>query len=112
MLTMGSLAPDFTLYSNRMEAFTLSEHRGKQHILLLFYPGAFTGVCTNELNIVNNELDTYGGNDTQVVGVSTDSPFTLQEFANANKFQFPLLSDHEAAVCAAYGLSTTMTSRR
>ena len=102
-VTQGIEAPDFTLFSNKMEAFTLSDHRGKQNVLLLFFPGAFTGVCTTELNTVNGELDAFGGDDTQVVGLSTDSPFALEEYRNLHKFEFPLLSDHDGDVSARYG---------
>ncbi len=101
-VTQGIEAPDFTLFSNKMEAFTLSDHRGKQNVLLLFFPGAFTGVCTTELNTVNGELDAFGGDHTQVVGLSTDSPFALEEFRNLHKFEFPLLSDHDGDVSARY----------
>ncbi len=102
-VTTGTEAPDFTLFSNKMEAFTLSEHRGQKNVLLLFFPGAFTSVCTTELNTVNGELDIFGGDDTQVAGVSTDSPFALEEFRNLHKFDFPLLSDHDGDVSALYG---------
>lgn len=101
-ITRGTEAPDFTLFSNKMEPFTLSEHRGKK-VLLLFFPGAFTSVCTTELNTVNSELPAFGGNSTQVVGLSTDSPFVLAEFRKVHKFDFPLLSDHDGEVSACYG---------
>ena len=102
-VTQGSEAPDFTLFSNKMEPFRLSEHRGKKNVLLLFFPGAFTSVCTTELNAVNGELAAFGGDGTQVVGLSTDSPFALEEFRNVHKFDFPLLSDHDGEVSALYG---------
>lgn len=101
-VTPGTQAPDFTLFSNKKEAFTLSDHRGQKNVLLLFFPGAFTSVCTTELNTVNGELDGFG-DDTQVVGLSTDSPFALAEFGNIHKFGFPLLSDHDGDVSARYG---------
>lgn len=101
-ISEGHPAPDFTLYSDSMQAFTLSEHRGKP-ILLLFFPGAFTSVCTTELNTVNNERDQFGGEEVEIVGISTDSPFVLQEFKNVNDLQFPLLSDHEGSVSDEYG---------
>ncbi len=101
-ITQGTQAPDFTLFSNKMEPFKLSQHRGK-NVLLLFFPGAFTSVCTTELNTVNSELATFGGDGTQVVGLSTDSPFVLEEFRNVHKFDFPLLSDHNGEVSALYG---------
>ena len=98
----GQQAPDFTLYSDEKKPFKLTDHRGK-NLLLLFFPGAFTSVCTSELNSVNNELDTYEDADVQVVGISTDSPFVLEEFKNANDLQYPLLSDHDGEVSARYG---------
>ena len=97
-VTTGTEAPDFTLFSNKMEPFTLSDHRDKSNVLMLFFPGAFTSVCTTELNTVNGELDAFGGDDTQIVGLSTDSPFALEEFRSVHKFEFPLLSDHEGEV--------------
>lgn len=98
----GDAAPNIELFTDEMKAFDLSEHRGK-NVLLLFYPGAFTSVCTTELNDVNNELDVYTGYNTQVVGISTDSPFVQAEFKKANALQFPLLSDHNGVASAAYG---------
>lgn len=95
----GDPAPDFTLYSDEQNPWQLSEHRGRP-VVLLFFPGAFTSVCTTELNTVNNDLDSY---DAQVVGISTDSPFVLSEFRSVHDFDFPLLSDHDADVCARYG---------
>lgn len=98
----GSSAPDFTLFSEGLKPFTLSEQRGKK-VVLLFFPGAFTGVCTNELNMVTNDIAEYGDN-TVIVGISTDSPFALKEFRKANQFAVDLLSDHNASVCATYGV--------
>ena len=101
-LQVGQDAPEFELYDDQSNLFRLGDLKGKKNILLLFYPGAFTGVCTTELNTVNNELDEYG-EETLVVGVSTDSPFVQSEFKKANRLSFPLLSDHNAEVCASYG---------
>ena len=100
MSLLGNSAPDFELYSDKTELFKLSDQQGN-HVVLLFFPGAFTGVCTNELNMVNNDLESYGG--ARVVGISTDSPFALAEFSKVNSLTFDLLSDHNATVSAAYG---------
>ncbi len=100
---VGQPAPDFTLYSDEMKPIRLSDFRGKKHVLLLFFPGAFTSVCTSELNQVNNELEEYENLDTQVLAISTDSPFALAEFKKVHQFRFPLLSDHDAEVSALYG---------
>lgn len=98
-LSVGNQAPDFELYTHEQDAWQLSEHRGTP-VVLLFFPGAFTSVCTTELNTVNNTLDDYGG--AEVVGISTDSPFALEEFHDAEGLTFPLLSDHNAEVCQLY----------
>jgi peroxiredoxin len=98
----GQTAPDFTLHTDQMEPWTLSEQRGDS-VLLLFFPGAFTSVCTTELNEVNNDLQRYESAGTKVVGISTDSPFALAEFRKAQGLSFPLLSDHDGEVSEAYG---------
>lgn len=102
-LVSRDAAPDFELFTHDIEPFVLSEHRGHP-VLLLFFPGAFTSVCTNEMNIVNNDLASFGAEDgVAVVGISTDSPFVLDEYRKVNDLQFNLLSDHDAKVAAAYG---------
>ena len=102
-LSQGDSAPDFTLYTDDTEAWTLSEQLRNGPVALLFFPGAFTSVCTSELNTVNNSLGDYTGGGGDVVGISTDSPFALAEFKKANGFSFPLLSDHDGAVSEQYG---------
>lgn len=98
-MTVGDIAPDFTLYSNNRTAFHLASQ--EKPVVLLFFPGAYTSVCTTELNEVSNDLAAYG--DATVLGVSTDSPFVLSAWAKENAFAFDLLSDHDAMVSAAYG---------
>ena len=100
-LSSGDTAPDFTLYDSDTEPFTLSEADGP--VVLLFFPGAFTSVCTTELNTVGNDYDRYTDLGAEVVGISTDSPFALAEFKKAQGFPFRLLSDHDGEVSAAYG---------
>ena len=103
MLTPGDSAPDFELFTHDIEPFVLSDHQGHP-ILLLFFPGAFTSVCTNEMNTVNNDLASFGAEDgVTVAGISTDSPFVLDEYRKVNDLQFDLLSDHNAEVAATYG---------
>ena len=97
---VGDAAPDFELYTDQNEPWRLSTHLDTP-VLLLFFPGAFTSVCTTELNSVSNDLGRF--QDATVVGVSTDSPFVLNEFRSVHDFAFPLLSDHEAKVSANYG---------
>ena len=100
-LQNGDAAPDFSLYDSDTQPFTLSDALDDGPVVLLFYPGAFTSVCTNELNAVANDLDRYG--DAQVVGISTDSPFALAEFRKLHDLPFRLLSDHDGEVSAAFG---------
>ena len=100
-LSAGDDAPDFTLYDSQTEPFTLAEQSGPT--VLLFFPGAFTSVCTTELNAVGNDYGRYQDLGAEVVGISTDSPFALAEFKKANGFPFRLLSDHDGAVAQAYG---------
>ena len=99
-LSVGDAAPAFQLYSHDGTPWRLSEHQG-QPVVLLFFPGAFTSVCTTELNTVNNDLEAYDG--AEVVGISTDAPPVLSEFRSSEQLTFPLLSDHDAEVCASYG---------
>lgn len=96
----GDPAPEFELFDDQQRPWQLSENLDAP-VLLLFFPGAFTSVCTTELNTVNNDLDRFG--DVNVVGISTDSPFALEEFRSVHGFDFPLLSDHSGDVSALYG---------
>jgi len=97
---VGEQAPDFELFDDQQQAWRLSENLDAP-VVLLFFPGAFTSVCTTELNTVNNDPDRFEG--AKVVGISTDSPFVLEEFRSVHGFEFPLLSDHNGEVSARYG---------
>jgi len=97
---VGDPAPDFELYSDENEPWCLSEKKGHP-VVLLFFPGAFTSVCTTELNRVNNDLSSF--EDAFIVGISTDSPFVLSEFRSVHELDFPLLSDHNATAARKYG---------
>lgn len=99
---VGSPAPSFTLYDHTRTAWSLDDQRGHP-VVLLFFPGAFTSVCTTELNDVNNDFGPYEAAGAAVVGISTDAPFSLAEYAKVNGFTFPLLSDHDGDVCREYG---------
>lgn len=104
-VSVGSIAPDFTLKTKDAEGLrdvTLSDHRGKQNVVLLFYPGAYTPVCTQEMCDVTSGLDKFMAIDAQVYGVSNDSPFVLHEWSKQLKVGFPLLSDFQHEVARAY----------
>ena len=102
-LKTGDRAPDVQLYDDATEPFSLQDALADGPVVLLFFPGAFTSVCTSELSAVGNDYDRYRDLGATVVGVSTDSPFALAEFKSVNKLPFSLLSDHDGAVSAAYG---------
>lgn len=101
-VNVGDTAPDFTLFSHEKEAWTLSEHRDK-NVVLLFFPAAFSDTCTTEMNTINHDLARFNDANAVVVGISTDSPWVLAEFKAANGINFDLLSDHNAEVAAMYG---------
>ncbi len=100
-LQVGSQAPDFALKSNKMADVKLVELRGNK-VLLLFVPLAFTGVCTKEFCSMRDALKDYEGLDCKVFGISTDSPFALDAWAQKEGYQFPLLSDYNKTVARDY----------
>jgi peroxiredoxin len=92
-LEVGTQAPDFTLKDVNREDVTLSSFRGEKNVLLVFYPFAFSGICTGELCQVRDELAEYQNDEVQVIGVSVDTPFSLKAWAEKEGYTFPLLSD-------------------
>jgi mycoredoxin-dependent peroxiredoxin len=103
---VGSKAPDFTLNDYNRQAVTLSSFQGGKAVLLVFYPFAFSGICTGELCQLRDEFETYQSEDVQVLGVSVDTPFSLKAWADQEGYQFPLLSDFwpHGKVAQAYGV--------
>jgi peroxiredoxin len=103
---VGSKAPDFTLNDYNKQPVTLSGFQGEKNVLLVFYPFAFSGICTGELCQVRDEISTYADNDVQVIGVSVDTPFSLKAWAEQEGYTFPLLSDFwpHGAVATEYGV--------
>lgn len=104
MVDVGDAAPDFTLFDTERKPRKLSEFQGK-HVVLAFYPGAFTGVCTKEMCAFRDSLDRLNGLNAQVVGVSVDPPFANKAWADQHKLGFPLLSDYERKVVNRYGVA-------
>ena len=104
-IQQGSQAPDFTLKgTGGDEPVTLSEHRGEKNVVLLFFPLAWTSVCTDEMCTVRDGYADFGALDAEVYGLSVDSPFALGAWAKEQGFGFPLLSDFNKEVAAAYGV--------
>ncbi len=100
-VTVGSKAPAFTLFDTDRKPRSLAEFAGKK-VVLAFYPGAFTGVCTKEMCAFRDAMAAFNSFNAQVVGISVDSPFANKGFADANKLTFTLLSDHTRATSKAY----------
>jgi glutaredoxin-dependent peroxiredoxin len=108
MLTTGTKAPNFSLshkHADGLSLVTLSEHAGKSNVLLLFFPMAFTGVCTEEFCSVSQGLTEYTGLDAVVLGISGDNPFAQEAWALKEKITVPLISDYEHKVAQAYGIA-------
>ena len=104
-ISIGTKAPKFSLKTKTADGLTdvsLSDHLGGKPVVLLFFPLAFTSVCTEELCGVSGDLEAYNGLNAAVYGISVDSPFAQEAFAKANKISFPLLSDFNKEVSAAY----------
>ena len=106
-IQVGDRAPDFTLKRKKGDDLvdvTLSESIGKKKVVLLFFPLAYTGVCTDEMCSVSSGLNEYKALDTLVLGISVDSPFAQEAWANENQISAPLLSDFNREVCSSYGV--------
>jgi peroxiredoxin len=102
MLKPGDKAPSFTLFDTEKNKVSLSDYSG-QNVLILFFPLAFTSVCTTELCSVRDNLSQYAGLNTAVLGISVDSLFTLKKFKEEQALNFPLLSDFNKSASTAYG---------
>ena len=105
MVQQGDSAPDFTVplaTADDVDEFTLSDEVGDGSVVLAFFPGAFTSVCTDEMCEFRDSLADFESLDTSVYGVSVDGPFAQQAFAEDNDLNFPLLSDFDKEVIEAY----------
>lgn len=101
-LQIGQQAPEFTLISDEIKPVSLADFKGKK-VVIHFFPLAFTGVCTTQLCTMRDSFGYYDGLNAQILGISVDSPFTLAKFKEENNYQFPLLSDFNKEVSAAFG---------
>jgi len=102
-LKVGDIAPDFELYDTELNLVKLSDllARGKV-VLLAFFPGAFTSVCTKEMCAFRDRMALLEKANAIVVGISVDSPFTLRRFKEENRLNFTLLSDYNREVIKLY----------
>jgi glutaredoxin-dependent peroxiredoxin len=106
-LAVGSKAPDFTLKSKTADGLIdvkLSAYLGQKQVVLLFFPLAFTGVCTAEMCDITSGLSAYASLGAEVIAVSVDSPFAQEAWATKEKIKITLASDLNKDVTKAYGV--------
>jgi glutaredoxin-dependent peroxiredoxin len=107
-LSVGAKAPDFSLATKTGDGpkqIKLSDNFGKKNTLLLFFPMAFTGTCTQEMSGLTPELPNYHGFNAAVYGISGDNPFAQEAWAQKEKIGVTLLSDYEHKVARQYGVA-------
>ena len=104
-LVVGDTAPDFTLKNQHGQEISLSALRGKP-VVLVFFPFAFSGICTGELCEIRDNLNVFAGDDATVLAISCDHFFSNRAFADRDGYTFDLLSDFwpHGAVSQAYGV--------
>jgi len=102
-ITKGQKAPDFTLFDSDKQKVSLADYKGK-NVVVLFFPLAFTGVCTAELCSVRDNIAMYNNSNAQVLGISVDSLFTLDRYKKEQNLNFPLLSDFNKTAAADFGV--------
>ncbi|MBV4357030.1 redoxin domain-containing protein [Pinibacter aurantiacus] len=100
-LPKGTKAPNFTLYDSEKKQVSLHDFHGK-NVLLLFFPFAFSSVCTKELCSIRDDIGNYGSLNAQVLGISVDSLYSLDKFRKEQQLNFPLLSDFNKEVSKAF----------
>lgn len=105
-IEVGQPAPDFTLKDQHGQDVTLSILRRDKVVVVMFYPFAFSRICTSELGDVRDNLASFANDDVQLVAVSCDSMFTLRAFAEHDRLTYPLLTDFwpHGEVAKAYGV--------
>src|SRR5262249_40585328 len=104
MINAGTPAPSFKLHNTKKEEVSLDSMKGK-NVVLLFFPAAFTGVCTKEMCNFRDSLAQFNSLNAQVLGISVDSPFSNGAFAEKNNLNFPLLSDYTRDTVKKYGVA-------
>jgi len=100
---VGQKPPDFELFDQDRKPRTLKEFQGKK-VVLAFFPGAFTSVCTKEMCTFRDSMQTLNGLNAQVLGISVNDPFANKAFAEANKLEFPILSDYGREVVKKFNV--------
>lgn len=101
VLKVGEKAPEFELADTSNKVVKLSDFKGDK-VVLAFFPGAFTGVCTKEMCTFRDSMTAFNSLNAKVVGISVDTPFSLKKFQDENKLSFTLLSDHSKETIKKY----------
>lgn len=101
---VGQAAPEFKLKGPGGQFVTLSEYRGKKNVVLVFYPLAFSPVCSHQLPEIERQITRFESLEAIVLGVSVDSHYANTAFAERLRLSFPLLSDFKREASAAYGV--------
>jgi len=103
---VGQTAPDFTLRDQQGKKVSLSDYKGVKNVVIVFYPFAFSGICTGELCEIRDNLGDFESDDVQVLAVSCDHMFTQRAWSDAEGYFFPVLSDYwpHGATAQAYGV--------
>jgi peroxiredoxin len=104
-LAIGTKAPDFTLKTKNAEGLKdikLSDNFGKKNTVILFFPAAFTGVCTQEMCDISGGIQAYKSLNAEVYAISIDTPFAQEAWAQKEKITIPLLSDLNKTTTKAY----------
>lgn len=104
-ISVGTKAPEFTLKSKQPSGLVdvkLSDNLGRKNTVLLFFPAAFTSVCTKELCDITAGLNGYSGLNASVIGISVDTPFAQEAWAQKEKISIPLASDLNKQVIRDY----------
>lgn len=97
-------APNFSLKNTNGEPVQLSSYKSNKNVVLLFFPLAFTGTCTEELCHTRDNLKIYSSLEAEILGISVDSFFALKEYKNSQNLNFQLLSDFNKEVSTEYGV--------
>jgi peroxiredoxin len=101
---VGSKAPNFSLVNGERETVKLSDATATGNVVLAFFPGAFSGTCTKEMCAFRDSMSQLKGLNANVLGISTDTFFTLKAWGDQQKLGFPLLSDYNKEAIHAYGV--------
>jgi peroxiredoxin (alkyl hydroperoxide reductase subunit C) len=103
---VGRVAPDFTLRDQQGKSVSLSDYKGVKNVVVVFYPFAFSGICTGELCEIRDNLGDFESDDVQVLAISCDHMFSQRAWSDAEGYFFPVLSDFwpHGATAQAYGV--------